>query len=188
MPKKKEKEEVEESELEEELEEEPEIDVEKLNELLESQVKKEPEVVEETPIVRRGSPSLEKVEIARGPNFSLEQGVELETPSIGKKEDTKYETIKDPSEDYERNPNKKENIQYEGEPEAISASSNIDMTNVGRGPERMGQEFHMRTPDELGKTPESVRNYEAIQAKRSEEFKGEKTAFQEQMERKYERR
>jgi len=175
MPKEEEPEEDEDSEekseLEEELEEEPEVDTQKLQSLLQTQV-------------RQGSPSLEQVEVASGPAFSLEQGVGLEGSTSGKEDDTKYETIKDPSQDYE-DPSKRKSQMSGGEPTPISASSHIDMASMGRGPERMGQEFHMTQPSELSNRPESVRDYETVTASKSDDFKGEKTAFQQDMDRRY---
>lgn len=181
MPKKK-KEEEEESELEEEIEEKPEIDTEKLNELLESQVTEEPKRMQGMQIVR-GSPSLEQVEVANRPTISLEDEMELQGPISRKKDDEiKYESVS--LEDYQ-NPNKKEDKQYQEGSETISASSNVRMETLGRQPERMGREFHISQPEELSNKPASVRDYELIHAEKSDEFKGEKTAFQEQLDRRY---
>lgn len=176
MAKKKEKieeedSEEEESELEEEVEEEPEVDTQKLQSLLQTNV-------------RTSSPVLEQVEVDQGPNFSLEQGLEQDTTFNKKEDDTKYETIKDPSQDYEDPSKRKQGSSGEFTP--ISASSHIDMASVGRQQERIGQEFHMTTPEELSHHPESARNYEAMQPNSSGKFEGEKTQFQEEMDKRYE--
>ena len=134
------------------------------------------------PLVRRGSPSLEQVEIDRPTN--LEEGVELASPRLKKEDDPKYESIKDPSEDYQ-DPSKKDDRQYHEQPGAISASSRTSMESLGRGPQRMGQEFHMGTPEGSSNHPQSIGEYETIQAKKSDDFKGEKTALQEQTDRRY---
>jgi hypothetical protein len=169
------KKEVKESELEEEIKEEvelePEIDSQKLITLLQTNV-------------RTGSPVLEQVEVADRPSFSLEQDLEFRSSLSGKKADTKYETIKDLSQDYE-NPSKRQQSSS-GEFNPISVSSHINMASVGRQPERIGREFHMTQPEELSHIPESIRKYETIKASSADEFKGEKTDFQQQMDKRYE--
>ena len=179
MPKKKKDEE--ESELEEEVEEKPEIDTEKLNELLETQPREESESMPGMPILRGGSPSLERMEIGGEP-VSLEDQVELAGPVSKKKDDkVEYEKAQDPSDDYQ-DPSK--NKEYQEGVQAISAQSHVDMQSLGRGPERMGREFQMSQPDGM-ETPQTVGDYHSLEAKKSDDFKGEKTNFQEQLERRY---
>ena len=137
--------------------------------------------------VRSAPPTLGRV-IQKEPEItSLEQGIGI-TPISGKKEpERKY----DETEKYDIESEYQESIKRQreitpGMVSQIAPISPIDLRRVGRERIIPGQEFHMGAPAEMPPAPTSSEEYELIKVKKSKRFKGEKTLFQENLERRYE--
>ena len=177
MPKKKkqdkeEQEKEEESELEQEVEEQETPSRSKFNQFL--QTKSSAPILER---VTQGEP--EEV-------ISLEKGIE--TTPIEKKEEpeTKYEEAAkyDVESEYQQSIKRQREITADMVSQVAPAPT-IDLQRVGREPTMPGQEFQMRTPAEMPEAPTSSEEYDIIK-KRKPRFTGEKTPFQEKLEKRYE--
>ena len=161
------KEKDEKSELVEEVEEEETPNISKFSQFI--------EVKPRAPVLEREI----KEEIP-----TLEQEVGGPAPKEKEQERKYEETVKyDVESEYQESLKRQREIT----PEMISQVapvSSIDLERVGRKRIRPGQEFHMGPPVEMPSAPPSE-EYDIVPVKKSKKFRGEKTAFQEGLERRY---
>jgi len=115
------------------------------------------------------------------PEFSQGLGADF---ARGKKEEVKYETVKNLSEDY-KDIKKRDDMNNPEMAVQFASPAEINMMNIGRGALRMGREAQMITPQELTQIPESIRNYEGITPSSDGKFQGEKTPFQQNLDKRY---
>jgi len=156
------------SRLESDLGEEQ-IDTQKMMELLNPRV--------------RSSPKADVITDFGTPEFS--QGLGAGFARAGKKEEIKYETIKNLSEDY-KDIQKRADMDNPEKAVQFASPAEINMMSIGRGSVRMGREAQMITPQELTQNPESIRHYDGIAPSAEGKFQGEKTAFQQNLDKRYE--
>jgi hypothetical protein len=181
MPKKKQKEPEESDEEEEEKEEEEESELEEEIEdveINEGQFRRFLTTQSTAPVLERT--------IQQPLDNSLEEEIEAATPSKKEEEKEKYE----PQPDYEERVDYEEQV-IEGQRQEISRDrvsqvprvSSINFETVGRQRQMPGQQTGLVSPEELTSSSD---DYEPLKPKKSQRFRGEKTSFQENLERRYE--
>jgi hypothetical protein len=165
------KKEKEESELEEQIEEQEPISPRRFQDLLQTKIR---------------APILETVTQEEPEITSLEKEIEI-TPTEKKESERKYdEAIKyDIESDYQESVKRQREITSDMTSQ-VTPVSLIDLETVGREREIPMQEFQMKTPVEMPKAPTSSEEYDIIKAKKSKKSIRDPSAFQKNLERRYE--
>ena len=136
--------------------------------------------------IKSAPPVLEMVTQEEPETTSLEQGIEITPVSEKRESERKYdETIKyDIEAEYQESIKKQREITPEMTSQVAPVAS-IDLERVGREQVMPGQEFHMGAPVGMPAAPTSQEEYDIVKVKKSKKFRGETTAFQEDLERRY---
>jgi len=136
--------------------------------------------------VKSAPPVLEMVTQEEPETASLEQGIGITPVSEKKEPERKYdETLKyDIESEYRESLEKQREMNPETAFQIVPESS-INLERVGREQVMPGQEFHIGTPIEMPSAPTSQEKYDLVKVKKAKKFRGETTAFQENLERRY---